>query len=181
MLSGMGAVSITVLLQMNNYWFLCFTFEPQSLDAATNSLQRTNLAVDLSGLDCSSGCYFPISLAKGDWVGNLIVRNVMTGAYPHIHYALLYKSPSQTLEDAFTNYLAIVRNMGTGMPPASGPGSPVMPTELTGTPTTFYCPYEYSSSAAKTIMDGMTKLSNIGPCSCICAYNSVGGNCGACP
>jgi hypothetical protein len=181
MLSGLGAESLLVLLKMNDYWFLRCTFEPQSLDADTNTAQRNGLAVSLSGLDCTSGCYFNVPVNKGDWIGNLIVRNVMPGAYPHVHYALLYKSPGQTLEDALVNNLAIVRNMGTGMPPTSGPGSPITPTDL-GTPSTFYCPYEYSSAAAKTIMDGMIKLSNIGPCSCVCAYNSAPpGDCGVCP
>lgn len=182
MSSGMGAASILVLLQMNDYWYIGLTFEPQSLDADTNALQRTSFAVDLSGKDCTTGCYFSVTVNKGDWIGNLIVRNVMADAYPHIHYSLLYKSPDQTLEDAFANNLAIVRNQGTDMPPTSGSGSPVTPTELSGTPTTFYCPYAYSSAAAKTIMDNMVKLSVTGaPCSCVCAYNSVAGNCGVCP
>jgi len=183
MTSGMGAASILVLLQMNNYWFIALTFEPQSEDATTNSLQRTSFTFDLSGMDCSSTiCYFPMQVSKGDWIGDLIVRNVMTGAYPHIHYSLLYKSPSQTLEDAFANNLLIARNQGTNLPPTSGAGSPVTPIELVGTPTTFYCPYEYSSSAAKAIMDGMIKLSISGSaCSCVCAYNSDEGDCGVCP
>ena len=179
--NGMGNAEINVLLQMNDYWFVTLGFEPQSTDATTNSLQRDNMSVDLTGLDCSSGCYFPGAIAKGDWVGNLVVRNVQSGGYPHIHYGLLYKTPSQTMAEAFANALALVRNEGTGMPPTSGPGSPVMATELVGTPTTFYCPYEYSSAAAKAIMDGMTKLSVTAPCSCVCAYNSTGGNCGVCP
>jgi len=180
--SGKGAASILVLLQMNDYWFLAFTFEPQSMDAATNTMQRTNLTVDLTGLDCTSSlCHFPVKVSKGDLIGNLIVRNVMAEAYPHIHYGLLYKSPGQTLENALANNIAIARNEGSNLPPRSGLGSPVTPVELSGTPTTFYCPYEYSSGAAKTIMDGMTKRSNTTTCSCVCAYNSTGGNCGVCP
>lgn len=180
--SGHGAASILILLQMNNYWFIGLTFEPQSTDAETNSVQRASFAVDLSGQDCTTGCYFPIQVSKGEWIGDLIVRNVMADAYPHIHYSLLYKSPSQTLEQAFADNINIVRNQGTGRPPTSGAGSPVTPVELTGTPTTFYCPYEYSSGAAKAIMDGMVKLSIGGSaCSCVCAYNSVDGNCGVCP
>lgn len=179
--SGKGADSILVLIQMNDFWYLPLTFEPQSMDAATSALQRESMAVDLSGLDCSTGCYFSRQIAKGEWIGDLIVRNVMEDAYPHIHYSLLYKSPAQTLEDAFANNLEIARNQGTGMPPTSGPGSPVSPMELAGTPTTFYCPYEYSSAAAKTIMDTMVMRSLNGICSCACAYNSVDGNCGVCP
>lgn len=181
MTTGMGAASVLVLLQMNNYWYIGLTFEPQSLDAVTNALQRANFSVDISGMDCTAGCYFDTPVSKGALIGNLIVRNVMPGAYPHIHYSLLYKSPSQTLEDAFANNIAIARNQGTDLPPASGTGSPVTPAELAGTPTTFYCPYEYSSSAAKTIMDNMVKLSTSGACSCVCAYNSVSGDCGVCP
>lgn len=181
-LSGMGADSILVLIQMNDYWFLPMNFEPQSTDAVTNTLQRASMAVDLSGMNCTGGCYFPMQIAKGQWIGDLIVRNVMSNAYPHIHYSLLYKSPDQTLEDVFANNLEIARNQGTGMPPTSGPGSPVSPTELAGTPTTFYCPYEYSSAAAKTIMDNTVMLSVGGDvCSCACAYNSVAGDCGVCP
>ncbi|KUG22127.1 hypothetical protein ASZ90_008097 [hydrocarbon metagenome] len=182
MTSGMGGASILLLLQMNDYWYIAINFEPQSTDAVTNALQRSNSLVDLSGTDCSAGCYFNTPVSKGDWIGDLIVRNVMTGAYPHIHYSLLYKSPSQTLEDAFANNLLIARNQGTNLPPTSGAGSPVTPIELVGTPTTFYCPYEYSSSAAKAIMDGMIKLSISGSaCSCVCAYNSDEGDCGVCP
>lgn len=180
MTSGMGATSILILLQMNDYWYIPITFEPQSMDAATNALQRSNLSVDLTGLNCSAGCYFSTPVAKGAVIGNLIVRNVMPGAYPHIHYSLLYKSPSQTLEDVFADNISIARNQGTNLPPTSGPGSPVTPMELSGTPTTFYCPYEYSSSAARIIMDNMVKLSQTGTCSCVCAYNSVNGDCGVC-
>jgi hypothetical protein len=182
MKNGLGAASIIVLLQMNDYWYISFTFEPQSADAATNDLQRTSFAVDLSGQNCATGCYFPVAFSKGEWIGDLIVRNVMPGAYPHIHYSFLYKSPSQTLAEAFADNIAIPRNQGTGMPPKDGPGSPVVPVELSGTPTTFYCPYEYSSHAARVIMASMTKLStSSAPCTCICAYNSVGGDCGICP
>ena len=181
MTSGMGGASILVLLPMNDYWYIAINFEPQSMDAVTNALQRANSLVDLSGTDCSAGCYFDTPVSKGAWIGDLIVRNVMPGAYPHIHYSLMYKAPSQTLEDAFANNLLIVRNQGASLPPTSGTGSPVTPAELAGTPTTFYCPYEYSSSAARTIMDNMVKLSTSGACSCVCAYNSVAGDCGVCP
>ena len=104
---------------------------------------------------------------------------------PHVHYALLYKSPGSTLDAATLFYAA--RSDGSDLagvwpwswypgawPWRSRPGGNL------GIDSTFFCPYAFSSPAAKAAMDTVPALAlEDWPCACPCAYESSGGDCGS--
>jgi hypothetical protein len=167
--TGAGLYSILVLLRLNDYWFVVLTIEPQSASAATNAAQRAALHVKPG--DCVAG---------GAPVADLVVWNVAAGSYPHVHFGLLYKHPAETLEHIREHILEIAVSDGTDLPPAQGPGSPLDPRDLR-IATTFFCPYAFSTLAARAGYDALPALAVTGDrCACPCAYASSGGDCGRC-
>jgi murein DD-endopeptidase MepM/ murein hydrolase activator NlpD len=167
--SGAGLASVLVVLRINDFWFATLTIEPQSASTATNDEQMNRIHVAPGQ-----------TVRAGDLLAELVVWNIAAGSYPHVHIGLLYKSPSETLEAVRDRILGVAISTGSGQPPTSGPGSPWDPADL-GIPTTFFCPYEYSSPEAKADYDRLPKFAANGdPCRCPCAYGSAGGDCGAC-
>jgi photosystem II stability/assembly factor-like uncharacterized protein len=167
--SGAGLTSLMVVLRLNKYWFAIYNFEPQSASPATVAEQQASILVSEGEM-----------LHAGDKVGDLVVWNVASGSYPHVHFALLYKNPADTLEHVAEHYLEVRVSDGTDLAPAFGPGSPWQPRDLS-IPTTFFCPYEYSSLAARDQYRRLpSTAANGNSCACPCAYRSAAGDCGAC-
>jgi hypothetical protein len=167
--SGAGASEVIVVLEMNKYWYMAFTFEPQTADPAIFEEQRRSIAIREKQ-----------KVKRGDPIGELVVAGVEPGSYPHVHFSFLYKHPDDTLEYLFENFLLVRRSDGTDLAPTAGPGSPWKPRDL-GRETTLYCPYEYSTPEARAAYDSLPRLAATGDtCRCICAYGSTGGDCGNC-
>ena len=122
-------------------------------------------------------------MVRGQKIGDLIVKDTLTGHYPHLHFGFLYKNPDDDWEKLFEKSTEIPVIDCTDWAPPTGPGSPWQPSDL-GKDTTFCCPYEYSTETAKELYDSKARMAadeSASVCSCICAYGSVGGNCGECP
>ena len=167
--SGAGLASILVLLRLNEFWFVAVNLEPQSASQATNDAQAAAVHV-IPGQ----------TVAAGEVIADLVVWHVAAGSYPHVDIRLLYKNPAETLEYVRDHALDVAVSDGTGLPPASGPGSPADPRDL-GIPTTFFCPYAFSSVQARGIYGALPAHAVTGDlCACPCAYRSIAGNCGAC-
>ncbi len=167
--SGAGLASILVLLRLNELWFVALGLEPQSASQATNDAQSAAVHV-VPGQ----------AVAAGEAIADLVVWHVAADRYPHVDLRLLYKNPGQTLEDVRDHVLEVAVSDGTGLPPTTGPGSPADPRDL-GIPTTWFCPYAYSSAQARAIYDALpAHAANGDPCACPCAYHSTGGDCGTC-
>jgi hypothetical protein len=169
--SGDVRPTFAVVLKMNDYWYLLCNFEPQSVSDAINRAQSDSIVVREGQ-----------RVRRGQLLGKLVVSgpHVRPGSYPHLHFGLFYKNPMDTLEDIGRHQEDFHRSDGRDLAPTSGPGSPWEPRDL-GIETTFYCPYEYSSPAAKAIYNRLPKRAANGEsCSCVCAYGSVRGNCGVC-
>ncbi|MEW6516253.1 MAG: M23 family metallopeptidase [candidate division FCPU426 bacterium] len=165
--TGAGCPSITVILQLNQFWFAIYTIEPQTLIPAEFERQVKAVRVKEGS-----------RLRRGQKLADLLVATVKPGSYPHLHFGFIYKNPADSWEYIQTHYLEIARSDGTNLPPTSGPGSPWQPTDL-GLPTTLYCPYVYFNSAARLVVDSRPKIAANGDeCSSLCAYGSTGGNCG---
>ena len=168
--TGAGVKSIVVILKMNEYWCMAYIFEPQTEDEEAFNEQRTSIYVNEGD-----------RVARGQVIGDLIVKDPIATHYPHLHFSFFYKNPADTLEDLFNDPLRIRVSDGTDLAPLTGPGSPWQPFDL-GKETTFYCPYEYSTETAKDFYDSRDRMAADGSvCSCICAYDSVERNCGVCP
>ena len=167
--TGDGHASILVVLRLNDLWFVLLTIEPQSASQATNNAQAAAVYV-VPGQ----------TVAAGEVIADLVVWHIAAGSYPHVHLGLLYKNPAQSLEDVRDHILEVAVSDGTGLPPRHGPGSPLDPRDL-GLPTTFFCPYAFSTAAARASYDALTAHAANGDlCACPCAYRSVAGNCGDC-
>lgn len=165
--TGAGCPSLTVLLELNPYWFAIYTIEPQTLDPAEFALQVKAVKVKEGK-----------KVKRGKKLADLVVATVKPGSYPHLHFGFIYKHPADSWEYVYENYLEIARSDGTALPPLAGPGSPWEPADL-GIPTTLFCPYEYSNSAARLVYDSRPKRAANGDwCSGVCAYGSADGNCG---
>jgi len=161
--------TLVVVLKMNEYWYIVCNFEPQTTEPVIFEEQRRSIVVTEGQ-----------SVARGELIGELVVNSVKPGSYPHLHFGFFYKHPDDTMEDIYENYLSMRRSDGTDLAPTAGPGSPWHPEDL-GIETTFYCPYEYSTTEAKTAYDSLWRMSARGDeCSCICAYGSSSGDCGTC-
>ncbi len=167
--SGAEVATLVVVLKMNDYWYIVCNFEPQTTDADIFQEQRNSIFVT-EGQD----------VARGQVIGELVINSVKPGSYPHLHFGFFYKNPADTLDDIYANYLSLRRSDGTDLAPLTGPGSPWQPADL-GIETTFYCPYEYSTAAAKAAYDSLPRMAaNGSECNCICAYDSTNGDCGTC-
>jgi hypothetical protein len=167
--TGAQLKSWLVLIRMNAYWYVAMAFEPQTQDAAVLEEQANNFLVQPGQ-----------TVKKGDLLGYLVLGNIATGQYPHVHLSILYKNPADTVAGLFANPLAIAVNDGTSLPPVSGQGSPWEPEDL-NLPSTFFCPYVYSSANVRSTIDHVPRYSATGgPCSCVCAYHSQNGDCGVC-
>ena len=168
--TGAGVRSVVVILKMNEYWYMAYIFEPQTEDEEAFDEQIASIDVQVGE-----------RVARGQKIGDLIVKNTVEDHYPHLHFSFFYKNPADTLEDLFDDPLRIRVSDGTDLAPLTGPGSPWQPFDL-GKETTFYCPYEYSTETAKDFYDSRDRMAADGSvCSCICAYDSVERNCGVCP
>lgn len=168
--TGAGVRSVVVILKMNEYWYMAYIFEPQTEDEEAFDEQ-------IASIDVQEG----EKVARGQKIGDLIVKDTVPGHYPHLHFGFLYKNPADTWGGLIGDPLGIRVSDGTDLAPLTGPGSPWQPSDL-GKETTFYCPYEYSTETAKELYDSKARMAVDGSvCSCICAYGSQGGNCGACP
>jgi hypothetical protein len=170
--SGGGRPTFAVVLKMNDYWYLICNFEPQSESDAINRAQSDSIVVREGQ-----------RVRRGQLLGKLVVSgpHVRPGSYPHLHFGLFFKNPTDTLEDIKRHQEDFHRSDGTDLAPTSGPGSPWEPRDLGGRDTTFYCPYEYSRAETKAIYNRLQKRAANGEsCSCICAYGSMSGNCGVC-
>ncbi len=171
--TGAGVRSVVVILKMNEYWYMAYIFEPQTEDEEAFDEQIASIDVQVGE-----------RVARGQKIGDLIVKNTVEDHYPHLHFSFLYKNPADSWQELFENPLSIHVSDGTDLAPLTGPGSPWHPEALEGKPTTFYCPYEYSTQTAKELYDSKARMAadeSASVCSCICAYGSVGGNCGECP
>jgi len=167
--SGGGLAEVIVVLGLNRYWYMAYTFEPQTANPAVFDEQRRSIAVREKQ-----------HVKRGAIIGELVVADVAAGSYPHVHFTFLYKHPDDSLDDLFAYFQHIRRSDGTDLAPRTGPGSPWKPQDL-GIETTLYCPYEYSTPEARAAYDGLPSYSATGSqCRCICAYGSVGGDCGSC-
>jgi hypothetical protein len=167
--SGDGGVTLVVVLKMNDFWFIVCNFEPQTTDAAVLEEQRRSIFVT-EGQE----------LSRGQLIGELVVNSVIEHSYPHLHFGFFYKRPSDTIDYIYTNYLSLRFSNGSDLAPLTGPGSPWEPEDL-GMETTFYCPYEYSTAAAKANYDSLPRMAADGSvCNCVCAYLSKNGDCGVC-
>jgi len=167
--SGAGVQTLVVVLKMNKYWYIVCNFEPQTTNPAIFEEQRRSVVVEEKK-----------KVKRGELIGDLVLGSVSAGSYPHLHFGFFYKHPNDTLDDIYENYLKIRRSDGTDLAPFTGPGSPWKPRDL-DMETTFYCPYEYSTPAAKKLYDSLPRIAANGDiCNCICAYGSNGGDCGAC-
>jgi hypothetical protein len=156
---------------MNDYWYIVCNLEPQSVSDAINRAQSDSIVVREGD-----------PVRRGELLGYLVVgsSSVRPGSYPHLHFGLFYKNPTDTLEDIARHQEDFRRSNGTDLAPIIGPGSPWQPRDL-GIETTFYCPYEYSRDRTKAIYDGLLKRAANGDyCDCVCAYRSKSGNCGVC-
>jgi hypothetical protein len=168
-ISGDGGSTLVVVLKMNDYWYIVCNFEPQTTDAAVFEEQRRNILVT-EGQD----------VTRGQLIGELVIKSVIEYSYPHLHFGFFYKHPDDTMDYIYSNSLLLRRSDGTDLAPITGPGSPWEPEDL-GIETTFYCPYEYSTAAAKTNYDSLPRMAADGSeCNCICAYLSEDGDCGVC-
>ena len=123
-------------------------------------------------------------VGKGEQLRQLVTGSLEGDRLPHVHFALLYKSPDDAL-DTFTVFTALRgdgRDLGGVWPWRWYPGAwpwRTLPGRSLGTPSKFFCPYHFSSPAAKTAMDAVESEALYGwSCACPCAYNSRGGNCG---
>lgn len=167
--TGAGLASAVVLISMNRYWYVALVFEPQSATAATNAEQLASIAVTEGQ-----------AVAAGQVIGHLVVWNVVADHYPHVHLGLLYKNPAQSVDDVFADSLSVVVSNGTGLPPTAGAGSPSVGGDL-GIPTTFFCPWHYSTAEAKAVYGALPVYdTSARTCSCPCAYGSQSGDCGSC-
>ena len=169
--SGHGARTFALLFRMNDYWITGYVVEPQSLVPWVIEDQLSHIYVHEGQ-----------RIAKGQVIGELVVSetDLVEGSYPHVHNFLLYMNPEDTLEDLLENSLDIERSDGTDLPPMAGKGSPWDAEDL-GIPTTFFCPYEYSTAETRVLYDGFDKRARHGYyCDCVCAYGSVDGDCGLC-
>lgn len=167
--SGHGVATLVVVLKMNEYWYIICNFEPQTTDPAVFEEQRRSILV-------SEGQ----ELARGELIGELVLKSVKPGSYPHLHFGFFYKHPDDTLDYIYVNYLSLRFSDGTDLAPLTGPGSPWDPQDL-GIETTFFCPYEYSTGAARAHYDSLPRMAADGSeCRCICAYFSQNGDCGVC-
>ena len=166
--SGAGAPAITVVQELNPYWFATYTIEPQTLDPAQFALQ-------LKAVKVKEGK----QVKRGKKLADLIVATVMPGSYPHLHFGFFYKNPAESLDYLQEHFLEVLRSDGTNLPPLSGPGSPWEPADL-GIPTTLYCPYVYFNAAARSVVDSRPTLAANGDlCTSLCAYGSTDGGCGS--
>ncbi|HOE78889.1 MAG TPA: M23 family metallopeptidase [Smithellaceae bacterium] len=167
--TGAGVKSIVVILKMNEYWCMAYIFEPQTEDEEAFNEQRTSIYVNEGD-----------RVARGQVIGDLIVKDPIATHYPHLHFGFFYKNPADTLQDLFDDPLSIHVSDGTDLAPLTGLGSPWQPFDL-GKQTTFYCPYEYSTQTAKDFYDSRARMAVDGSvCSCICAYGSEDRDCGVC-
>jgi hypothetical protein len=169
--TGAGAESRIVILEMNPFWYAILVFEPQSLDPTVIQEQENRLDVQVGD-----------HVNRGDRIGDLVIRNVMENRYPHIHFSLLYKDPAVPMETLFADPDSIHRSDGNDLVPTTGPGSPWDPVELVDIESAaFFCPYVYSTPEAQQVMDNVPKYNVNGVlCDCVCAYNSLDGDCGDC-
>lgn len=124
--TGHGCPSVTLVLELNPYWFVIYTIEPQTEDSTEFAEQMNSIYVDEGRL-----------VKRGKRLADLIVATVKPGAYPHLHFGLLYKNPAESWEYVYSHYLEILRSDGTNLPPDEGPKSPWSPMDL-GLPTTLF-------------------------------------------
>ena len=173
---GIGSTEsprVVFVLKLNDYWFVILSLETQSLDAGIeDELWGT---IEVREFDF---------VGKGERLGQLVTGSFEGDRLPHVHFALLYKSPDDAL-DTFTAFTALRgdgRDLAGVWPWRWYPGAwpwRTLPGRSLGTPSKFFCPYHFSSPAAKTAMDAVESEALYGwSCACPCAYNSRGGNCG---
>jgi hypothetical protein len=159
--SGAGLTSYVVILKINTYWHLFMNFEPQSADAGTNAEQTVSFDVSVGQ-----------TVNRGDKIGDLVVSKVHPDHYPHLHFGVFYKDPTETWDDVFDSLR---------VHDGSAPSPEILDASLSQL-SVFYCPYDYLESAGKTVVDGLPKLDMLGnECSCACSYSSSEGDCGRCP
>jgi hypothetical protein len=158
--TGAGKACHVVVLQINDYWFVTLNFEPQSNDkVVNNSLQEQHIYAQVG-----------TSVKRGDLIGELVVKDADPDHYPHIHFGLLYKDPHDTLDDIAVNQNTLARSDGVYIPAMTGP---------LRLPSTYFCPYEYSTETARTVFERKDKKNVDGElCNSVCAYGSKGGDCG---
>jgi hypothetical protein len=176
-LGATGSARVTVVLQMNDYWFVILSLETQSLDAGIGTEQRDAVVVSERQF-----------VEKGEPIGQLVTGSLLEGTrLPHIHYALLYKNDPEREIDAIMAWKA-ARSDGSDLggvwPWSWYPGVwpwRSLPGRNLGIRSKFFCPYEFSSPAARTAMDSVNAYAGEErPCACACAYGSTGGSCGLC-
>jgi hypothetical protein len=166
-----GPFIVVVFLKVNNYWYVIYAIEPQSVSEDVNNEQLNSIYVTAGQ-----------KVRKGEVIGELIVyeQDLSGDHYPHLHFGLLYKNPSDTIGYVIENHTFLPRSDSANMPPTSGPGSPWDPQDL-GIATTLFCPYVYSSPNARAFYDTYPKAGVFGKyCACLCAYGSWEGSCGVC-
>ena len=159
--SGAGLTSYVYILEINTYWHLFMNFEPQSEDAGTNAEQKASFDVAVGQ-----------TVSRGDKIGDLVVSKVHPEHYPHLHFGVFYKDPTETWDDVFGNLRV---HDGSQASPQ------ILDANLSQL-SVFYCPYNYLRMEGKVVVDGLPKLDMLGnPCSCACSYGSTEGSCGSCP
>jgi murein DD-endopeptidase MepM/ murein hydrolase activator NlpD len=159
--SGAGLKSYVVLFRINTYWHLLMNFEPQSADAGTNAEQAASFTVTVGQ-----------AVSRGEKIGDLVVSMVEPDRYPHLHFGVFYKDPTESWDEVFD---ALRAHDG------SAPSPRILDTNL-ALPSTFYCPYDHLLGAGQAVVDAVPKLDLHGnACSCACSYGSSNGSCGRCP
>ena len=162
--TGATTTSYIVVLKLNQFWHVSYSFEPHSNDT---KIQVQNLVVEETQ-----------KVKKGDLIGSLVVTK-NTEVEPSLHFSFFYLSPEQDLDQLMTQLTNDIHSVhvsdGSDVQKV---GWPWDGKEL-DIPTTFFCPYEFSSDSAKRIYDRLPKLDvNGNKCSSMCAYGSRFGNCG---
>ena len=165
-----GAItqSTIVALKLNQYWYAAYSFEPHSKKTAILKLQRNSIVVNENQ-----------SVRKGELIGSLVVTND-TKVIPSLHFSFFYLNPDQSLDELMTLLNEDIENVNVSdhsdLKAAGWPWD----NQDRGIPTTFFCPYEFSSKNAKNLYDQLPNLDTHGVrCSSMCAYGSTQGNCGS--
>lgn len=172
-----GNKNISVILEMNGYWSVILMFEPKTSERLSGAVEE-----QINSITVKAGQY----VNKGDEIGYLVVGGTEL-YYPHVHYALMYKHSDVSYGQLFDN--VPVPNFSpdeiqpegmAGGVPRTGYGSPWKPVKLNlPSPYTaaFFCPYEFSSPKAKSILDGILQNTAypcgpcLGKCNCVCIYH----------
>jgi hypothetical protein len=163
-----GNKDICVFLEINAYWSVILMFEPKCRSGAPVAEQVRSISVKAGQ-----------TVHKGDEIGYLVVGEGFNRFkhYPHVHYALMYKSSSTSYWEILNDIDPVPNLRPTDIPEQVWPWAPLELTLPGSYTAAFFCPYEFSTPRAKAIIEYVFNNSVFpcGPeledCGCICIYN----------